>query len=457
MPSIVILGAGPMGLAAAFRLSQIGYPDWVLCEASAGVGGLSASAVDEAGFTWDLGGHVIFTKHEFFRDLIAVALDGQVREIERSARIWTHGRWIPYPFQNNVHRLPPQLAEECIQGAMRAQKLQAQNPARPENFAQWTEASFGEPIARELARPFNEKVWCVPLEELAYDWIGERVSPIDAERLMANALHDRDDTDWGPNNRFVFPRHGGTGAIWDGLADYIGRERIHLNRRATAIDPTARTVSFADGSQLEYDWLLSSVPLDELVPMVRGAGEQVLAASAELFSNSVELVGVGLEKPLHDHTTCWMYCAEHGIPIYRITNFAHYAAANVPGADTARFSALMCETPHSPRMPLPPGDLADHVMDGLARCELIGEADRTRIASIWRASLPKAYPVPMLSRDAALAVIQPFLEERRILSRGRFGTWRYEIGNMDHAAQMGKEAVDRIVLGEDEVVAAAGT
>ena len=56
---IVVIGAGPTGLGAAYRLHELGYENWVLYEKSDYVGGHSTSHVDEKGFVWDEGGHVI--------------------------------------------------------------------------------------------------------------------------------------------------------------------------------------------------------------------------------------------------------------------------------------------------------------------------------------------------------------------------------------------------------------
>jgi predicted ABC-type sugar transport system permease subunit len=59
--------------------------------------------------------------------------------------------------------------------------------------------------------------------------------------------------------------------------------------------------------------------------------------------------------------------------------------------------------------------------------------------------LDYAHPVPTLGRGRALTTIQTWLEEHRIFSRGRFGSWRYEIGNMDHAVKMGIDIARRLV------------
>ncbi|OPZ10156.1 MAG: hypothetical protein BWZ10_02462 [candidate division BRC1 bacterium ADurb.BinA364] len=318
----------------------------------------------------------------------------------------------------------------------------------PANFYEWTVAALGQGIADRLSRPFNEKVWTVPMEEMDWRWLSDRVSVVDAERLVANAILDRDDDAWGPNSEFVFPRQGGTGAIWEGVARYAS-ESIRYGMRAAAIDPAARRVRFETGETLDYEWLISTQPLDRLVEMAADAPDRVKEAARSLQRNRVEIVGIGLEKPM-DSSVCWMYTPEAETPLYRITNFARYSSAHVPGGDTSRYCSYMCEAPHSAARPLPPGDLFEQAEETLARCGLIEPDDRRRVVSRFRHSIEYAYPIPTLGRDHALAAIQPWLEERRILSRGRFGSWRYEIGNMDHCAQMGKEAVDRIVFGQRE-------
>ena len=77
-------------------------------------------------------------------------------------------------------------------------------------------------------------------------------------------------------------------------------------------------------------------------------------------------------------------------------------------------------------------------------------AGQPEVASLHIEELPYAYPVPTLGRDVALGTVLPWLEQRRIHSRGRFGTWRYEVGNMDHAVKMGTDIARRIVEGDPE-------
>jgi hypothetical protein len=99
-----------------------------------------------------------------------------------------------------------------------------------------------------------------------------------------------------------------------------------------------------------------------------------------------------------------------------------------------------------------PNKISDQVMAGLIRANMLEESDRERIVSRYQRTVGYSYPIPTLGRDQALDVLQPALLAKGIYSRGRFGAWRYEIGNMDHSVLMGVEAVNHIVAGEPELV-----
>jgi hypothetical protein len=82
---------------------------------------------------------------------------------------------------------------------------------------------------------------------------------------------------------------------------------------------------------------------------------------------------------------------------------------------------------------------------------MIDEIQKEQIASRYLIDIPYSYPVPTLGRDNALATIQPYLEARSVYSRGRFGAWKYEVGNMDHSFMQGVEVAERLLSGSDEL------
>src|SRR3954452_21489326 len=159
-PRIVVIGAGPTGLGAGYRLRDLGYDDWVILEANDYVGGLATSFTDDKGFTYDIGGHVMFSHYEYYDELVDKLMGGDYTELEREAWVWMEDRFIPYPFQNNIRDLEPQTVFDCLSGLVRAQQEQHS----PTNFREWVAAVMGDGIARHFMLPYNFKVWATPAE-----------------------------------------------------------------------------------------------------------------------------------------------------------------------------------------------------------------------------------------------------------------------------------------------------
>jgi protoporphyrinogen oxidase len=438
---VAVVGAGPCGLACGRELALLGYHDWAIYERSDHAGGHASSHVDPAGFTWDEGGHVVFSHFGEFDRMLDEALGDDVHEHERSSYVRLDGRWVPYPFQNNLRYLAPEDAYDCLVGLIDAPGANGEA-----DFATWMALTFGEGITDRFMRPYNTKVWSVPPEHMSSTWIGERVSVVDHKRALRSILLGLDDVGWGPNNTFKFPRRGGTGEIYRRIAAALG-SRVRYSSELAGVDAEGRTLRFSDGTTAEYDALVSTMPIDLLVAAIDDCPDDVRAAADSLEHNSVWIVGVGVELPLVDDRS-WLYFADPSVPFYRVTNFAKYAAANVPGGDTSRYSSYMAEISHSARLPREREGLDRQVVDALVSTGLL-EPDPP-IASIHVLDIDYAYPIPTIDRDRALRVVQPWLMERGIYSRGRFGSWKYEIGNMDHAAKMGIDAARLLVDGRPE-------
>jgi len=445
---IVIIGAGPTGLGAAYRLHELGYEDWTLYEKSDHVGGHSCSHVDEKGFVWDEGGHVIFSHYPYFDKLVDDMLGKEENHLIRESWIVKGDSWIPYPFQNNLRYLPTSLQVSCLLGAAKA--TANGNSRQSANFRDWILATFGEGIAEAFMFPYNSKVWTTPLEQMSKSWIAERVATVDFRRLLENVLYQRDDAGWGPNSKFRFPLHGGTGEIYRRMVERFPA-KIKTGKQLAAVDETQKRVSFADGTGDTYDVLISTAPLDLFTGMLRSGDQRLRDAAAGLSHNHLVVMGFGLEKRI-ETGKCWIYFADQEMPCYRATHFSHYSANNVPGGDTTRYSSIMCEMSHRIGETPDSATVMEKTIAGLIRAGILEEQDRGRIVSRYYRPVEYSYPIPTLERDRALSVLQPALMEKAIYSRGRFGAWRYEIGNMDHSVMMGVEAVNHILAGEKESV-----
>jgi protoporphyrinogen oxidase len=438
---IVIIGAGPTGLGAAWRLHERGLSNWTLYEASDTAGGLASSVVDAKGFTWDLGGHVLFSHYEYFDAAMNRALGDAWVEHVREAWVWMRDRWIPYPFQNNIWRLPQAELEACLRGL---EALPDRPPQKPATFRDWLLASFGGGICNSFLLPYNFKVWAYDPAKLDVGWMGERVATVDLERIKRNIEMQTDDVSWGPNSTFRFPLHGGTGAIWRSLAATLPAERIRFRSHVEAIDASQRRIRLSDGAEAPYDVLISTMPLDRLIRSLRG-GPDLSAHVPHFVHSSSHIVGIGIagQLPADLATKCWIYFPEPGVPFYRATVFSNYSPNNAPKGHWS----MMAEVSESPDKPVDTAAIIDDVIAGLASS---GFLERTNVVSGWHHRLEYGYPTPWLGRDRVLDAIDPVLCAHGIYSRGRFGAWKYEVSNQDHSFVQGAEAVEHVLSGSAE-------
>jgi protoporphyrinogen oxidase len=442
-PRVVIVGAGPTGLGAGYRLQELGYEDWVILEANDYVGGLATSFTDEAGFTYDIGGHVMFSHYDYYDELVDKLMGGDYTELVREAWVWMEDRFIPYPFQNNIRDLEPQTVFDCVSGLIAAQRKNHS----PTNFREWVDGVFGAGIGEHFMLPYNFKVWATPAELMNYVWIGERVSVVDVDTILKNVLLGEDQVSWGPNNTFKYPLRGGTGFLYDSLRTFV-EDHLELETPVSSIDPVAKEVRTTDGRVFPYDVLLSTMPLNRLIDSMESVPDSVRQAVPGLHWSGSHIVGVGLDRPANS-TKNWIYFPEPDVPFYRVTYLSNYSPYITPKPDQTLF---LTETSRSSHKPESADTIVERVIDGLVATQLMDESDRDLIATTWLCSPDMSYPVPSVTRDESLGTIQPWLRSQSIASRGRFGAWLYEIGNMDHSAMQGVEWVNHVLHGEPETV-----
>jgi protoporphyrinogen oxidase len=474
---VVVLGAGPTGLGAAYRLKELGYTNFVVYDRHNYVGGLSHSFTDDKGFTWDIGGHVMFSHYTYYDKCFDTLMGNEFTLNNRESWVRMFDTWVPYPFQNNVRYLPKQAAFECIAGLVKAQngKGAVASPAAANNFGEFIDAVFGEGIAKHFMRPYNYKVWAYPPERMNKHWIGERVAVIDVERALKNVIMGSDDFGWGPNNQFKFPLSGGTGEFYSrfgpaiGFDDGKGNGHIRLNKKVAKIDVDNKLITFTDGTTDTYDTLISSMPVDflcnnvltERVSSHDHAGKslrEIAKISSGLLHSSGYMVGIGLKSRTpgagSPSTKSWMYFPEDNCPFYRVTYLSNYSPNMTPDKDN--YYSLLCETSESDVKKAVGKNGTDHAamieetIRGLENAGMLEPGERKNIVSTWCYYADYSYPTPSVERDDILSEVIPWLEQRSIYSRGRFGMWKYEVANTDHSLMQGVELVNRLLLGEPE-------
>ncbi len=441
--TVLVLGAGPTGLGAAWRLHAAGEHDWLLVEAATTVGGAAGSVRDDHGFVWDLGGHVIHSHYRLFDDVVRAAVadwsaprrGGWVSFADAAG---PHGGWVPTPLQHHLGALAPRVRDAALAELTDPARVRTGGPTFDDHLVD----TFGPALAEAFFRPFNTKMWGVPAHRLAHGWTslrsGSRAANVPAPRTDLSAPLRPDDTE-----PFAVPT-AGSGAIWSGVAAGLPAGRLLLGVAAVAVDLRRRVVTLSDGRRVGYERLVSTVPLTALA--ARCTDEPALARTAShLQHSSVHVVGLGFDGPppaALDGVT-YVYVPDADVPVHRATVLSAYSPAM---AGPGRWSVLF-EAGCSPSLPVSRAQAV-----AAAREQVRRWGGRDEPVSTWTTWLRYGYPVPTLDRDDVLARLHARLEPAGVLSRGRFGGWRYESCNQDHAFVQGVEAVDALLSGAPETV-----
>ena len=439
----VIIGAGPAGLGAAFELKKRGLNDFLVLEAQPFVGGLSSSFVDDRGFTWDIGGHVSFSEDAGYNALLdnVIGPDNWVYH-KRNAFVFLDGAFIPFPIQNHILALSPGDQEKCVAGLLERKGALAVSGA--EDFETWIVKILGRGLADLFMLPYNRKIWSYPLDQMSCSWVKNRVAVPDVQEVLQKKPLPPNFQAWGGNRLFRYPKEGGFGRLWQSIADTIGPEHIRLASGVSEIRLRQKELLLSSGESVAYERLLSTAPLDLCVNMCGSdVPQDVRGAAQELKHTSTHVVGLGLEgvPPEAWRDKTWVYSADPEVPFYRVTILSNYSPAMTP--DRNRFWSVMAEVSGSPDRAKDRDSVLQSVVQACRTLGIIGS--EREICARWHYCAPYGYPVPTLTRDLALTLIQRFLAAQDIISFGRFGSWRYEEGNMDACFNQGIRAAEQLV------------
>lgn len=439
-----IIGAGPTGLAAGYGLSRLGEDDFLILERDSRIGGHAAGAKDTAGFVWDYSPLPLSGRYKTFTRILDDLLGHDAPQVFREAWIRAGGAWVPFPFQRNLRYLPSFQRLECVLGLLPGQSEEAP----PQNLGQWFLQAFGPGISELFLAPHAQKQWGVPLNELAWEWARERIVPAELARVLETIFLEKDDTGHGPHAQFRTPAFGGTAELFRRMAKRL-RERILIGQDVVRIDSVAKTVHVRGAEPMTYDHLLSTMPLTRLVgEVLDGPPEPVRRAASGLRHTSALAVGLGVRGGRRG-TAHWMYFPQDNCPFHRVTHLHNFASTRTPGHEDR---ALLAEVAWCGAAPAAPEALISDVLAGLENVSLLPAGSRESVISQWHTLREYAAPLPDLGRDAALRTVQPYLETLGICSRGLFGGWRHETGDLEQCVMQGIEWARHMVHGEPETV-----
>ena len=452
---VVIMGAGPAGLATGHELSINGVRVSVL-ERNNFVGGL-CNTNNHKGYKFDLGGHRWFTKNEDLNKWFCRLMGDEIVWVERISRIYYDGGYYLYPL-NILNVIKNAGIITIMQAGIMFLKsaLQYAILNKPiKNMRDAYVAQFGSKLYDMFFRLYSEKVWGLPCEKLSADWVSQRSAGLSIWTLVQEALLKTKSDNESLIEEFMYPRDGYV-RIPQRMAEEISNtgegNSIQLESTVTKIDyrgPGDFEVfySAADGSEQSTlaTSLVSTIPMGILARLLQPACDQkVIDAAKGLTFRALLTVNVILKKERVSIDT-WLYVQDEDILFGRLHEPKNWSTAMVPDQTTTSLVLECFCTKDDHIWQMSDEDVARRCIDDLDN--KLNFIDSSEVIDFAVVRTLQAYPVYDLEYAGKLKVINDFLagfEGLHIVGRG--GTHRYN--NADHSIEMGL-LLGRKILGYD--------
>ena len=447
--SVICIGAGPAGLAAAYELTKAGHQVRVL-EASPYVGGLGRS-FELWGQTVDLGPHRFFSADRVVNDLWHEVIGQDYSMVNRLTRIYYQGKFYFYPLQpfNAFFNLGPIDVVRCI-GSYAKAKLSSSRPAR--TLEEWVTGRFGRRLYEVFFKTYTEKVWGIPCSRIDADWASQRIKKLSLfEAIKSAFIKDKSKKHKTLLDQFAYPK-GGTGTLYQGMVRAIQNRggTVEMQSPVSAVllhddngEMRAAGVTLADGTNHFADLVISSMPLTHMVQRLKGVPHEVLDACNKLSYRNTILVYLEMDSN-NLFPDNWVYIHSPEVLHGRITNFRNWC----PSLNGDKKTTILCMEfwcfDHDSIWQNTDSELGALAIRELAITNLVNPSVgclRTHIERISR-----SYPVYEAGYLKPLKVIQDYLDSiQGLFAIGRYGAFKYN--NQDHSILMGILAAREINTG----------
>ncbi len=423
---IAVIGAGPAGLSAAYRLSERGT-ELAVFEKAREAGGLCRS-YRKRGHTFDLGGHFLHIRskeaHKFLKNLMP---DGLVHH-KRCAAIMIEGVRVPYPFQAHLGYLSREEAADCLAGYIHA--LAAKRGAHEKTFGRWLKACFGEGMYRKFFKPYNEKFWKCDLDEILPDWADWSVPRPKVEETVRGAL-GLENKGMGYNPEFFYPKEGGVASLITALVQRIA-DGLVVETEVKEITAKERKFVLAGGQEVGYESLVNTAPLPKLFAMIKDAPAALKRGAQRLEWLAVDCVQLGFRRQSVIEEN-WIYIPENKYPFFRVGKY--------PGSEGDSGTALFVEFSRLHDNPVPDkNELLEVALQGLLDLGIVNKREKPDVAEM--VTLDPAYVIYDKHRRWFLPRAQVYLDRMGIYSIGRYGAWEYS--SIEGALMAGKRVAEEL-------------
>jgi protoporphyrinogen oxidase len=436
---VVIIGAGPAGLTAAYQLCKESVPSVVL-EKDNVVGGISRT-VNYKGYLFDIGGHRFFTKvravDEMWREVLG---DAKFLRRSRLSRIYFKKKFFYYPLRATNALLGLGLWD-CAMMMTSYIKAQLFPKKTERSFEDWICNRFGRRLFETFFKTYTEKVWGIPCNEISADWAAQRIKGLSLISTIKNALLSAQATSKSDViktliDAFDYPEKG-PGMMWELVAEKIQAqgselkmnasvERIVWNERGVA---SLETINGGEREVIEGTDFISSMPMRELVAKLDPpAPEYVRKAADRLGYRDFLTVSLIVNSPdlFSDN---WIYIHDPDVKVGRIQNFKNWSPSMVPDPEKTCLGLEYFCFEGDGLWTMSDKELVELGSKEIASLGLVNRADIEDGAVV---RMPKAYPVYDDEYVNAVNTIRDFLSELpNLYLVGRNGMHKYN--NQDHS------------------------
>lgn len=447
---IVIIGAGPAGLTAAYLLAKKNKKVVVLEADPKFVGGISRT-VEKDGFAFDIGGHRFFSKSQKVNDFWVEILPNDFIERERSSKIYFRKKFFKYPLsaKDALWKLGPLETLLCVLSYFKARLLFKRNPR---SYEEWVVNEFGRRLFDHFFKSYTEKVWGMKCSEISADWAAQRIKGLSLWEALRDSLFGSQGRSIKTlTNHFYYPRRG-PGMMWQECAKRVQEmggkiimgakcEGLHWNPSAQKW--TAK-YSLQDGgvATVSADQIISSAPIAEMIPSIEPkiSTANLSVARGLKYRDFVTVVLILRgAAPFDDQ---WIYIHEPSVRVGRIQNFRSWSPDLVPQADLNSFGLeYFCNKDDSF------WSKPDHELIEIARSEFtsIGLNEGLAFVNAYVVRQPKAYPVYDDNYEARVNSVRTEVNEKFPTFHfvGRNGMHKYN--NQDHAMMTAMLTVENIL------------
>jgi protoporphyrinogen oxidase len=445
-PQVVVIGAGPAGLTAAYELVRRGARPVVL-EADDVVGGISRT-VERDGWRFDIGGHRFFTKvdevERFWHEILP---DDEFLTRPRLSRIYYNGKLFDYPLRagNALRGLGP---VEAVRSVASYVKARVRPPADQSTFEGWVTARFGSRLYGIFFKTYTEKVWGVSADQIQADWAAQRIKNMSLATAVVRALlPKRNRTDvTSLIEEFQYPKYG-PGMMWERCQELVekGGGTVVFGARVTSVERRDGQVvavhAEIDGETRRYpcDHVVSSMPLGAFVRAMQPDDPAVEAAADALRHRDFLTVALVVPQDA-GFPDNWIYVHSPDVRVGRIQNFGSWSPYMVKDGRTCLGLEYFVNEGDE-LWSMPDDELVALGTRELARLGLV-DAHRVELGHVVR--MPKAYPVYDAAYRDNVEILRKWLatEAPNAHPVGRNGMHRYN--NQDHSMLTAMLSVENI-------------